>query len=209
MPAEPAIKRAIVFIDGQNLFFSVKNAFGYSYPNYDPKKLAERVCFLNNWQLDGIYFYSGIPDVSVKPAWHHFWMRKLAVMGSRGIHSFTRPLRYRNETVTLPDGKEAPVLVGREKGIDVRLALDVVRMAGENQFDVAVIFSQDQDLSEVVDEVRQISIKYNRWMKVASAYPQSPTGGNTRGINGAQWVKIDRELYDQCLDPNDYRPKGK
>jgi hypothetical protein len=33
--AEPPVKRAFVFIDGQNLFHAAKEAFGYSYPNYD------------------------------------------------------------------------------------------------------------------------------------------------------------------------------
>ena len=34
--------------------------------------------------------------------------------------------------------------------MDVRLAVDVVRMAREKLYDVALIFSQDQDLSEAV-----------------------------------------------------------
>jgi hypothetical protein len=29
MPAEPAIKRAVAFVDGQNLFYAAKTAFGY------------------------------------------------------------------------------------------------------------------------------------------------------------------------------------
>ena len=37
---EPAIKRAIAFVDGQNLFYAAKEAFGYSYPNYDPDSLV-------------------------------------------------------------------------------------------------------------------------------------------------------------------------
>lgn len=36
MPAEPPVKRAIAFFDGQNLFYAAKYAFGYSWPNYDP-----------------------------------------------------------------------------------------------------------------------------------------------------------------------------
>ncbi|HXR04291.1 MAG TPA: hypothetical protein VN836_06240 [Verrucomicrobiae bacterium] len=44
MPAEPAIKRVVAFIDGQNLFYAAKTAFGYKHPNYDPKALATRLC---------------------------------------------------------------------------------------------------------------------------------------------------------------------
>ena len=44
MPLEPVAKRAIVFIDGQNLFHAAREAFGYTYPNYNVRSLAERVC---------------------------------------------------------------------------------------------------------------------------------------------------------------------
>ncbi len=44
MPTEPAIKRAIAFVDGQNLFRSAKTAFGHRYPNYDILALATAVC---------------------------------------------------------------------------------------------------------------------------------------------------------------------
>jgi len=37
---EPSNKRVSFFIDGQNLFHGVKEAFGYRYPNYDVKKLS-------------------------------------------------------------------------------------------------------------------------------------------------------------------------
>lgn len=44
MPQEPPIKRAIAFVDGQNLFHAARHAFGYTFPNYDVKKLAQAVC---------------------------------------------------------------------------------------------------------------------------------------------------------------------
>lgn len=128
-------------------------------------------------------------------------------MGTRGIKTFSRSLRYRNQTVRLSDGTFTTILVGQEKGVDIRIALDVVRLARENRYDVALIFSQDQDLSEVADEVRAISIQQCRWIKLACAFPVSPTAENRRGINGTEWIRIDRATYDACLDPNDYRPK--
>lgn len=108
----------------------------------------------------------------------------------------------------LPGGGTTTALVGNEKGIDVRLALDVVAASRNNTCDVALIFSQDQDLSEVADELRAISMQQNRWIKMACAFPISPTYGNTRGINKTHWVRIDRSTYDNCLDRRDYRPKG-
>ncbi len=120
MPNEPAIKRAVVFVDGQNLFYAAKNAFGYAYPNFN-----------------------------------------------------------------------------------------VISLAHQNAFDVALVFSQDQDLSEVADEIRLIAGLQKRWMKIDSAFPVSPVPHNKRGINGTDWIRIDRATYDACLDIRDYRPKRK
>jgi uncharacterized LabA/DUF88 family protein len=207
MPVEPATKRAYVFIDGQNLYHAAMDAFGYTYPNYDPGALARELCASQGWSAGAVYFYTGIPDASDNPFWNHFWVSKLAVMGTRGIKAYSRPLRYRNEIIRLADGSQHTVLVAREKGIDVRIALDVVSLARLQAFDVALLLSQDQDLSEVADEIREIARMQGRWIKIASAYPSSPVRKNRRGINHTDWIPIERKLYDSCLDPNDYRPK--
>ena len=43
MASEPSANRAIVFFDGQNLYHGAKEAFGYTYPNFDPAALARAV----------------------------------------------------------------------------------------------------------------------------------------------------------------------
>lgn len=207
MPAEPEIKRTYAFFDGQALYHAAKEAFGYTYPHYAPGLLAGKICAQKNWRLDQIYFYTGIPSAGDNSFWNHFWTAKMAVMGTRGIHTFCRELRYRNQRMVLPDGSVSTVLVGQEKGIDIRIALDIVRFAPGRLFDVALIFSQDQDLSEMAAEVRKISMEQSRWIKVASAYPMSPTSHNKRGINNTEWIQIERKFYDSCIDPMDYRPK--
>ncbi|MHB0979136.1 MAG: PIN domain-containing protein [Thermoleophilia bacterium] len=133
MPAEPDATRAVAFVDGQNLFYAVKEAFGYTFPNYDIPALASAVCARGGWRLSGVRFYTGIPSAQDDPFWNHFWTAKLAVMGTRGVVTYSRSLKYRNQTVNLPDGSTTTVLVGREKGIDVRLALDVVRLGLEKE----------------------------------------------------------------------------
>ena len=209
MPAEPAVKRTIAFIDGQNLFRCAKTAFGYTFPNYDVQALADDVCQQHGWQLLETRFYTGVPDVSDDAFWNHFWTAKLAQMGRQKIRTYSRSLRYRNQRFLLPDGTEHTILVGQEKGVDVRLALDFVGTAYQQSAEILLVFSQDQDLSEVADEIRQISAAQNRWIKMASVFPSSPTSTNRRGINGTDWIRINREIYDSCLDPRDYRPKAR
>jgi uncharacterized LabA/DUF88 family protein len=208
MADEPSIKRARVYIDGQNLFHGVREAFGYTYPNYDVLRLSSLICERQGWQLLQTHFYSGIPDPSDNPFWHHFWTAKLASMGRLDIKVFSRPLRYRNQAVKLPDGSTYSFLVGQEKGVDIRIALDIVQAVRQRECEVILVFSQDQDLSEVADEVRTIAREQDRWIKIASAFPDSPTQRNRRGVNKTDWIRIDRATYDACLDPNDYRPRG-
>jgi len=55
MPTEPQIKRAVAFVDGQNLFYAVKNAFGYNYPNYDVWAFLSAMC---NTTLSSVTLHS-------------------------------------------------------------------------------------------------------------------------------------------------------
>jgi hypothetical protein len=113
------------------------------------------------------------------------------------VEVYTRPLRYSPEL--LEDG--TTIYVPREKGIDVRIAIDVMTLALKKAYDVALVFSQDQDLHEVAREVREIARKQNRWVKMASAYPVGAGTTNARGINDTDWITIDLAIYDACLDP--------
>ncbi len=207
MATEPAIKQAVAFFDGQNLFHAAREAFGHSYPNYEPQRLASRICSVRGWNLHKTCFYTGVPDIADDARWNRFWAAKLLAMSRAGVQVFSRSLRYRNHKVLLPDGGSRTVLVGEEKGIDVRIALDVVRMAHKGEFDVALVFSQGQDLSEVAAEIRVIASEQDRWIKMASAFPLSPTSHNRRGINRTDWITIDRAMYEACIDPRDYRPR--
>lgn len=150
------------------------------------------VCQSQGWTLNKLFFYTGIPAPADKRKWHEFWARKLAVMARQGVEVYSRSLRYRNQSVTLPDGTSHTFLAGSEKGVDVRLALDVTGAARRNELDVALVFSQDQDLSEAADEIRAIAQEQDRWIKIACGFPSSPTSRNRRGINKTDWIRIDK-----------------
>ena len=83
----------------------------------------------------------------------------------------------------LPDGTVYGFRTGEERGIDVLIALDIVRMAHRGEYDVGLVLSQDQDLSEAADEICVIASEQNRWIKLACAFPLSRTSPNRRGID--------------------------
>lgn len=205
MVQEPKIKHAMAFVDGQNLYQHAKDAFGHHHPNYDPIKLHKFVCDQNGWVPNLVRFYTGVPDPNENEMWAGYWSNRVLALKRAGVAVTTRPIRYRKEIIAI-DGNSETVTTPQEKGIDVRLALDIVSLARKRNFDVAVVFSQDQDLQEIVQEVRDISVEQDRWIKVVSAYPFGPQASSKRGIDKTQWVKIDQEDYEKCLDPKDYRP---
>lgn len=206
MAVEPQKKYAVGFIDGQNLYRHAKDAFGYHHPNYDPIKLHKAICAANGWEPTLVRFYTGVPSVEHSEMWSGYWSARVLAMKRAGIVVTTRPVRYHRQEVFLDDGTSREVTTPQEKGIDVRLALDVVHLARTKQYSVGVIYSQDQDLAEVVEEVKSIAREQDRWIRLVSAYPAGQLASSSRGINGAQWYKIEQAMYDACLDPRDYRP---
>ena len=204
---EPTVKRAVAFFDGQNLYRHAKEAFGHHHPNYHPTKLFDAVCAAHGWENRGVRFYTGTPDIAHGEMWHGYWKNRLLAMRRGGILVTDRPIKYREREVKLPDGTVHSIESAQEKGIDLRIGLDIVRLAHTSQYDVGVIFSQDQDLSEVVQDVKDISRERDCWLKIVSAFPAGPNASYAHGIHGADWFKMDQNFYDSCLDSRDYRPK--
>jgi hypothetical protein len=93
------------------------------------------------------------------------------------------------------------VPVAREKGIDLRLALDLLRLARHGAFDCALIFSQDSDLAEAVQELASLRNELDRWLVVDCAFPDAPRAW---GIGGARPIRFDKRLYDRAIDPENY-----
>jgi NYN domain len=206
MTTEIVPLRAIAFFDGQNLFQHAKAAFGHHHPNFDPLKLHALVCAQKGWSPKSVRFYTGIPNAENNQMWAGYWAARILSMKRSGITTITRPLRYRTNTAYDENGNLKPIIVAQEKGIDVRLALDVVSLAVNRSLDVAVLFSQDQDLAELAPEIRAIANLQQRNIIIASAYPCGPNATASRGVNKTEWIKITEDQYNQCLDPRDYRP---
>jgi hypothetical protein len=124
-------KRNHIFIDGQNFYLSAKRAFGLRYPDFDIPALG-RYLSARMGQGDGpdpvVRFYVGMPVARYSPHWTNFWTNKLNAAQEAGVSVTTRDLRYLTETDPAAPGG-VRVLSVREKGIDLRIALDVMAAA--------------------------------------------------------------------------------
>lgn len=200
-------KYAMAFFDGQNLYQHAKEAFGHHHPNYDPKKLHHAICQKLGFTPNLTRFYKGIPSQEESNMWAHYWSNRVLAMKRAAIFVTTRKLRYHKESVEHTDGSLRIITTPQEKGIDVRIALDLVACARRREFQVAILFSQDHDLSEVVEEIRAIAKEQERGIDIVCAFPDSPTASYRRGSERTIWFRMDQDFYDACLDPHDYRPE--
>lgn len=207
MAIKPEIVRVHTFIDAQNLYSAVKDAFKYKLPNFDPVLLSKEVtAMIPGRVLKKVHFYTGIHEREENPFWHDYWNNKLRVLEKNElVHIFRKPLVYRDIRWTDAEGKEHVIRRAEEKGIDLRIGLDLVRLAVNGEYDVAIIFSQDNDLEEAVNEVHAIRQYFDRWIYLECAFPDNPERGN-RGIRNTQWRIITEEMYMRCIDDRDYRP---
>ena len=145
---EPDIKRAIAFVDGQNLYHHARSAFNISHPNYDVLALTRTICQSKGWFFKAARFYTGTPELADDPKWHNFWSKKLLAIRRQGVHVYSRRLRYRDQ-----------------------IALDALASRCQTTSTWPSSLRQDQDMSEVVDEIKKIARFQKRWIKVACAYP--------------------------------------
>ena len=140
MSGEPPIRPAVAFVDGQNLFHATREAFGYTYPNYDVAALAKQCARGRAGDWWGSASTPGSPmsattpgGIPSGPASSRPWGG--AAWSSTAGHSDTA-----TAGCICPTARNTPLLTGEEKGIDVRIAL-----AHRREYDVAPVFSQDQD----------------------------------------------------------------
>ena len=188
--------RTIVLIDGQNLYHLARVAWGtggsiqaspYNWPSYDVAKLAAALVALTPGRtLAKVCFYTGVPDSG---RWHQFWNGKLRRLRNQGI-VVTRSAVSRN---------------GREKGTDISLAVDLVTDTYEQEYDVAIIVSQDADFAPAVRRAKEVAQKQGRFVTIQSSFPEV-TGRQSSGIRGTRFIPIDKSLYDTCLESDRYRP---
>ena len=206
LPERVFFMRTIVLIDGQNLYHLAKKAWSddsashsspYVWPSYDVVKLARSlVNRLPGRILAETRFYTGVPNPVAgitQKFWHGFWTSKLRDMKSKGVYVYRGRINAG----------------GQEKGVDVSLALDLIRATYEKRFEAAIIVSRDSDFGPAVRMSKDIARMQNRKLRFESSFPIESGSSSVRGIPGTVWVPIDKATYDACLDLTDFRtPSG-
>jgi len=204
----------IVYIDGWNLHRACERAFdqGQVHPLLLGRELAGKR------PLGGVRYYMGMPDPRIEASGGEERQRQIDFMAKTGVATVTRKLRYRWEWKldkwSLPHprdhegetrkGDATAKLQGREKGVDVSLALDAASAAQRNDVAAVVIVSADSDLEIVATHLGESSkIRRQRGVRIENAIPNSI---GKKIINRSyDWShQIDAAMFARIRDDLDY-----
>lgn len=146
--------KVAVFIDGSNLYFAVKDGLR-SQDIVDLEKLSHKL--VGSRELVRIYYYNAPPPPQEDPE------------VKRGQEAFRDRLSYidylqrregrlvpRTFYLKCPECKENIEYKRHlQKGVDTRLAVDLVVMAVRKYYDVGILVSGDSDFVEAVNFVKE------------------------------------------------------
>lgn len=197
------ILNCVLFIDAQNMYKSARDAFfdknidHHTKGQYDPIKLGQIVCERSEAvkkTISSVRLYTGRPDADKDPKTYSSHMKQCSKWEKLGVTVIHRTLRYPFDW---------PTRKPQEKGVDVALAVDIVTMAMDGQYDIGIIASTDTDLKPAIEYVYR---RFNGtpWIEVMAWY--SDKHKNRLSISGARiWCHfLHIEDYNHCVDLNDY-----
>lgn len=138
--------KTYLYVDGTNLFVGLIQLFGL-------KLIPTFSSILNDinkiFKIDKTYFYASYTPFSN----NKYKKYKDSVVTESKFYKEVRSIR----SLTFFKGHRSPTS-GKEKGVDVHLAIDVVKDAFRRQYDQAVIITGDADLVYAVEIVRLLDI---------------------------------------------------
>jgi uncharacterized LabA/DUF88 family protein len=132
----------MIFIDGSNVHWALKTYQREMRSNFkiDYEKLQS--VLTRNRDLVRTIYYGSLPQAEIQPGQTRF----MEYLRTTGIQIVTRSLKKREDA----DSGEMRLV---EKGVDVALAIDLLALAWEGAYDVAIVFSGDADFVGAIEHV--------------------------------------------------------
>jgi hypothetical protein len=193
-------RRVAVFIDYQNCYGIGRREFcADDDPGIRGHLLPRALAHFLAGKAGGAYelvycgVYCGIASSKREPRTFGARRKQAAAWEKAGATVVMRPLRYQG----WPD--ERP----REKGIDVRLAIDVVAKALAGDYDVAIIASCDTDLAPAVELLLELKDRSGTPDVELIAWEgrQSKIGVSGHHLT---YREVTRSDFEAVSDPVDY-----
>lgn len=169
-------ERVMIFIDGSNAYHCFKAQFGKGNPDFG--KLSAALCegrrHIRTYYYTAMVNREDVPDMYARQQRFLDWLRNMP---------------YTEVKLGRLEKRPGGVV---EKGVDVKLATDMLYMAFRDTYDTAIIISGDGDFADVVRAVKNLG------KHVENAFCRI---GSSRLLRQEcdRFVEIDEELFNQCF----------
>lgn len=206
-------QRALVFIDGPNLYNRIKD-LGLRPKDYDPCRIAHKI--VQDRILVGIRYYRAQIDRSAPPgvraAYDGLTVLLHADPSTTVVEGYIQCLTIANACAAelleylahlpafLPNPfyQDLRAIAGRhqatrsyhEKGVDVQLAVDLVALALADRYDVAYLLSGDGDFAPAVSAARTLT------KRIIIASPNAATRLRTAADFT---IRLRKEWFADCV----------
>lgn len=182
----------MIFLDYQNVYLGAHRRFQPSgaarkRSHVDPRRIGELLVGRRPWPSELVY--RGRPNPSRQPVSAIAFDRQAEAWSATGVTVISRPLRYPADWPSTP---------AQEKGVDVALAIDYVRLAMLEEYDVGILFSLDTDLLPALETIANLNlarVEVATWSKMRLRFPNS-------GLPWCHYLSV--ADYRSVLDPTDY-----
>lgn len=203
--------RVAVFFDAQNLYHSIKEAFGTTNLRYNEIALAHKLCENirryeihvlgvtdqdTPWKIVSNNFYMAMPNEIYDPELHRFWQEKKKYLEDHHVRVHSVDITY----IPIPMTGDFKKKI---QGIKETMMVDLLSSTLADTFDVALIFSRSRKLQPAAGQMKSILQSQHRYARLYSVYPMSGNVGDPHGIPGTDWFQFNQDVYDACkhLDP--------
>ncbi len=146
-------ERVMVFIDGNNLYHSLKNVIGKTNLEFD--KFARRL--VGDRHLIRTYYYNAPLNREDDEEKHRLQQSFFDSLDS--VPYLTKRfgrLERRIVRHNLPDGTFISTPTYVEKGVDTHIVVDMLTFAFKDNYDTAILISGDEDFALIVEKVKEL-----------------------------------------------------
>jgi uncharacterized LabA/DUF88 family protein len=169
------MKKAIIFVDANNWYHNIKGWFTPS--EIDICKVADIISKEKDLEITEVRWYTSIPSIEDNKLDYMKHMNFLSILREKGVKIITRKLQRLSNKEILKKRQELlsswdlckvclPIVqesfldisnhVKKEKGIDVWIAIDMVKEALQNNVDCCVLISGDADFVPAFSLIKEI-----------------------------------------------------
>jgi uncharacterized LabA/DUF88 family protein len=194
------VPKTILFIDGENFLFKVKKIISdyskarkiYKIDNLDLNKLFSKT--IKEYKVKRKIFYLARlhihPETKNKSIELIKFQRKLRNILVRQGYEIIIAGNVRAQKI----GKK---VIFREKGVDVKIAVDMVSLSCSKQLATAILCSSDSDLQPAIYELKGKGVKV-----VYMGFENQPNRGMIYTSNKTVLIKKD-EVVAACIKPTE------